>query len=251
MSPDATTPDAPTDIFVSFQPFTPFHALTVLACFAAMAAASGLGRSWRGTDRERRFCTTWAWAVLAFQTAVSIYWLLPANFDLNYSLPLQLCDLAAFVAPLALLTQRRPLRTLLYFWGIGLSTQAFFTPIVTTGLASLHFWLFWIGHVVIVGSAIYDVAVRGYRPGLRDLAFASAFSVALTLAMVALNIALGSNYLYVGDSSPENPTLVDKLGPWPLRIIPMMALGLTVYLIIWAVWPIAAALSRKEPPQPT
>ena len=250
MSPDATTPGAPADIFASFQPFTAFHALTVLACFAAMAAASGLGRRWRGTERERRFCNSWAYAVLAFQTLVSIYWLLPANFDLNYSLPLQLCDLAAFVAPLALLTQRRTLRTLLYFWGIGLSTQAFFTPIVTTGLASLHFWLFWIGHVVIVGSAIYDVAVRGYRPGAKDLAFASAFSVILTLAMVALNIALGSNYLYVGDSNPENPTLVDKLGPWPMRIPPMMALGLTVYVIIWAVWPIAAALAKKEQANP-
>jgi uncharacterized membrane protein YwaF len=63
--------------------------------------------------------------------------------------------------------------------------------------------------------------------------------------MVALNIALGSNYLYVGDSNPENPTLVDKLGPWPMRIPPMMALGLTVYVIIWAVWPISAAMSRK------
>jgi len=249
MSSDANNLAAHADILASFQPFTVFHALTVLACFAAMAAASGIGRRWRGTERERRFCNGWAYAVLAFQTIISIYWLLPANFDLNYSLPLQLCDLAAFVAPIALLTQRRELRTLLYFWGIGLSTQAFFTPIVTTGLASLHFWLFWIGHVVIVGSAIYDVAVRGYRPSVRDLAFASAFSVVLTLAMVGLNIAMGSNYLYVGDSSPENPTLVDKLGPWPWRIPPMMALGLTVYVIIWAVWPISEALSRKEPPE--
>jgi hypothetical integral membrane protein (TIGR02206 family) len=245
----AAAPSVPTDIMSTFQPFTAFHVVTVVICFALMAAASGLGRTWRSTPRERAFCNSWAFVVLTYQIVVTIYWMMPSRFELDYSLPLQLCDLAAFVAPLALLTQNRKLRTLLYFWGIGLSTQAFLTPILTTGLGTLHYWFFWIGHVAIVGSAIYDVAVRGYRPTLKDLVFASGFSIALTLTMVVVNIALDSNYLYVGNTNPENPTIVDSLGPWPFRILPMMALGLTVFVIIYAVWPIARKLTKAAPPE--
>ena len=43
----------------------------------------------------------------------------PMNLDLLYLLPLHLCDVSLFLAPVVLLTGNRRLYELLYFWGLG------------------------------------------------------------------------------------------------------------------------------------
>src|SRR4029450_5624684 len=122
-------------------------------------------------------------------------------------------------------TQWRPWRTLLYFWGIGLSTQAFFTPTVQYGVGHIKFWMFWIGHTMIVGSAVYDVVVRGYRPRARDWWFAVATTYTLCMTVFYFDVLMSRaggmpiNYWYIGDTKPSNPTLIDDLGPWPLRVL--------------------------------
>lgn len=239
-----------------FVPFSLFHLATVAAFGAAMLASCTLGRCWRNSSKEARFRHAWGWAILAFQVYVTIWYFLPSQYELGRSLPLQLCDLAAFVAAFAMLTQKRWLRTLLYFWGIGLSTQAFFTPVLRSGLAHTHYWLFWIGHTAIVGSAIYDVVVRRYRPTLPDLRFVLLVSVVYIAAILALDVALDVNYAYVGKTKPLNPTLIDKLGPWPGRVGILALIVIADYVLLWAVWPISRRLSPKAggpaapPPNP-
>lgn len=226
----------PSDWWASFVPFTLFHVVVVLVCAAAMLWAAGYGRWHRGTPHEVRFRRGWGWAVLAYQIYTTIFY--ASQCTIQRSLPLQLCDLAAFVAAFAMLTQRRWLRTLLYFWGFGLSTQAFATPIIHEGAASLRFWMFWIGHVAIVGSAVYDVLVGGYRPAWRDVVVAMGLTVAWGAVVFTLNVAAGTNYGYIGDTTPENATIVDKLGPWPGRVAIMGCIVLVDFLLLWAIWPV-------------
>src|SRR5205085_885108 len=57
-----------------------------------------------------------------------VYVLLPWMWNVSYSLPLQLCDLAWITAVYALWTRRRWAHALLYYWGLTLSSQAFITP---------------------------------------------------------------------------------------------------------------------------
>jgi hypothetical integral membrane protein (TIGR02206 family) len=167
-------------------------------------------------------------------------------YDKMESWPLHICDLAVWIAPAALLTQKRWLRTLLYFFGIGLSTQAFLTPVVQGGVGGIRFWLFWIGHTQIVGSAIYDVAALGYRPRWRDVVLAFGALVAYAIAITPLNLAFGVNYGYIGDSRPLRPTVIDRLGPWPWRLIPMMGMAIAVFVLAWAVWAIPARIRGRK-----
>ena len=168
---------------------------------------------------------------------------MPEHFTWRQSLPLQLCDLTTFIAGLAMVTHWRPLRTMLYFWGIGLSTQAFISPIIQMGLGSIWYWLFWIGHTAIVGSAVYDIIVCGYRPRGRDLALGLTVSYIYTMSMFYMDVwltqAVGEpiNYGFVGPSKPENPTIMDKLGAWPGRVAVMCAIVIAEYILLWAVWP--------------
>ncbi|MCC6676378.1 MAG: TIGR02206 family membrane protein [Phycisphaerales bacterium] len=223
------------DWWTTFAPFTLFHLVTVLACGAAMLAAAVYGHWHRGTPREIRFRRGWGWCVIAYQVYTTIFY--ASQCTIQRSLPLQVCDLAAFIAGAAMITQRRWVRTLLYFWGIGLSTQAFATPIIHDGLGTLRFWMFWIGHVAIVGSAVYDVVVGRYRPGLRDLAAVIGMSLLYGAVVMVLNIAAGTNYGYIGNTRPDNPTVIDKLGAWPGRVGIMAAIVITDFILLWAVWP--------------
>jgi len=242
----APTPNWATE----FHPFTAQHAASSLACMALIVGACWLGRRWRregarGGVKERRFRAAWIATTIAWQALAVVYWLLPANFRLDQSLPLHLCDLAAWVAPLALWTQKRWLRAVLYFWGIGLSTQAFVTPVLEEGHADVRYWLFFIGHTQIVGSAIYDAAVLGFRPRLRDWGIASLLTFAWMAAIMPLNIAFDLNYGYIGNQRADKPTLIDSLGTWPLRILWLVLLGQLAFFLIYIPWPIAERLGRS------
>jgi hypothetical integral membrane protein (TIGR02206 family) len=169
---------------------------------------------------------------------VNWWWLRPANFVIQESLPLQLCDLAGIIAPFALLTHARWLRTLLHFWGLGLSSQWMFTTVAeapdgsVAGPAHVEYWISFILHTSIIGSGWFDYFVGGFRPRWRDCFFAIGAGVVYLFAMLALNAAIGSNYAFVGNSTPGAPTIVDVLGPWPLRIVWIALLATTALVVV-------------------
>lgn len=241
-----------------FVPFSLFHIACVAAFTAAMlgACAIGLWTLGRETPAEARFRRAWGWTILAFQAVVTIWYL--DGFQWQVSLPLQLCDLAAFMAGMAMVWHRRWMRTLLYFWAIGLSTQAFFTPIVQVGYTHWYFWMFWIGHTMIIGSAVYDVVVGGYRPAARDLRLAILVSLGYVAVAMTTNLALDAsglladgvraNYGYIGRTTPVNPTIVDRLGPWPWRVLLLMAIVIVDFVLLWAVWPLARRWTGRRDP---
>ncbi len=215
-----------------FHPFSAAHALTVLVCVAVGAAIITLGTRWKHSPKERAVAHAFAGFALGVNLWSVVFWALPAQWDIRESLPIQLCDLASLLVPAALLTDRRILRSLVFYWGLGLSTQAFITPTVRTGVDSEHFWLFWLVHFVIVGGALYDFIVRGYRPTWADFRKVVAISIAYVAVVVTLNIRLDANYGYVGNTLPQNRTIVDALGPWPWRIGVMGAIVIPVLAVL-------------------
>ncbi len=219
----------------SFAPFGVFHLIVFVSAVVLIVGSSMLGRRWRGGPKERRLRAGWIVFSLLWQALAVIWWVAPMNFE-DDVLPLHVCDIAAWVAPLALGLQVRWLRSWLYFWAIGLSTQAFFTPVLDAGAGQTHFWLFWIGHLQIVGSAIYDVSVLGYRPRIRDLAVVVTISLVYGVIMLGLDVAFGWNYAYLGDSKPDAPTVIDHLGAWPFRLLPLVSLGVAAMALAWLPW---------------
>ena len=65
---------------------------------------------------------------LAAAIFVQVVTLWPSRFNIWTSLPLHVCDICMFVAPLSLLLGRRPLRAIAYFWGLGMSSLSFVFP---------------------------------------------------------------------------------------------------------------------------
>lgn len=234
------------DWAIEFRSFTVQHALTVLLFVGSMVVAAVLGARWRGTRRETALRTGWIVTTVAWQAMAIGYYLWPSHFNSYESWPLHLCDLAAWVAPVALLTQIPWIRGLLYFWGIGLSTQAFFTPVVDGGFGEFSYWLFFIGHTQIVGSAVYDVVALGYRPTARHWILTVLLTAGWLAVVTPINIIFDVNYGYTGREQPSGPTLLDHLGPWPWRIGTLMAAGIIATGIAYAVWPLASLVFSRH-----
>jgi len=255
-TPHTIAQDASATWLTEFEAFSPTHGVVFLTAMLAMAGAATIGLRWRMQGRERsewRLRLWWSLFIIAFQIYGVAWYAWPDNFEWAKSLPLHICDLVAWVAPLALLTQWRIARTVLYFWGVGLSTQAFFTPVLQVGPSSPEFWIFWVGHTQIVGSAVYDAIALRYRPSLRDVAVAIGVTVGYLVLITPLNVACNWNYGYVGPRAPETPTIIDRLGDWPFRLLPMFALVSLAFLIAWAPWAIGrwwsdrTAIERSRP----
>jgi len=240
----ATEPALPW--YEAFRPFGVQHAIVFVVCAALMTLAAWMGVRNRGTRLERDWRLLWCGGIIAWQASSIAYYATRLPFSLDAALPLQICDLVAWIAALALLSPWRWARTLLYFWGIGLSTQAFFTPILRDGPTRVEFWFFWINHLQIVGSAVYDIAVRGYRPRWRDWVIGFGLTLLYAAAVTPLNLAFDLNLGFIGDSTPENPTLADALGPWPLRVLWITLITAGGYAVLVGVWRIGREPDRTE-----
>ncbi|RAI44314.1 TIGR02206 family membrane protein [Rhodoplanes roseus] len=222
--------------FDVFTAYGTMHLVTVLACFAAIAAVAVAARR-LGPEREPRLRL--GLGVFAFLVwgAYNLAWNW-GGIDMLTGLPLHICDVGGLIAPLALLTQKRWLRATLYFWAFALTTQAFIQPTLTQGPASPLFWGFWIAHSIIFGYAVYDIAVLGFRPDWSDFRRAAAFTIAYVAVVFAVNVALGSNYAYVGNPADQKlvPPFVALLGPWPARVLVMSALAGIGFLLVFLPW---------------
>lgn len=226
-----------------FTPYSATHAISVAACafLAGVVIAQGLRARARGTEEaQRRRLAPW---IIPLWALMNVYYMIP--FTPWRSLPLQVCDLGGLLAAVALMGDRRWARSLLYFWGLVLSSQAFVQPVLTVGPSSLEFWIFWLAHAIIVGGACYELIVRRFRPDARDLVVAIAISLAYLAAMFVLDRSTGWNYAYVGPTKPDQPTLVDRLGPYPLRVLWMILIGTGAFVLAYLPWAIAARRRRE------
>lgn len=217
-----------------FEAYSAFHALTLMVCLTCVVVACALGRRSEPSG-EHRLRLSIGWSIVIFQIFATLWRFLPGNFELGESLPLHLCRIVVWAAALSLITGSRRAHTICFFWGLGLSTQGFITPMWTHGLASVEFWLFWVSHTQILLAAVYSISVGGYRASRTDLVLASVSGALLAMAVVGINVALGTNYSYLGSGQYNARCVVDMLGPWPWRAPAMIAGAIAIFGILYGV----------------
>ncbi len=226
-----------------FEAFSLFHAVVVGLCVAVIAAACAWGRRLRGADRgdggrrEVRFAVAVGWSIVGWQAFATAWRLLPGQWDLNESLPMHLCRWNGWIVALCLINGHkggwRWARSLAFFWGLGLSVQGMITPMWTFGAASVEFWLYWVGHLQIVGVAVYDLVVRRYTPAWPDLRLSMLAGVLYALFTGTLNKLLGTNYSYLGEWDYERASVVDRLGDYPERMLAMGGGALVLFVMMY------------------
>lgn len=166
----------------------------------------------------------------------NIYNFLPENFRVEESLPLHVCDVLAIVSVIALWSGNVKARTFIYFCALPLATQAIITPTGEQNPLLFRFWLFWMLHACIILSSIYDLVVRKYRPAFKSYLFIIFCDILYILLILPINIFFNFNYGFIGNSSPDTPTMVDVFGAWPIRILWMLLAVLFVQFLMYLPW---------------
>lgn len=223
-----------------FVPYSGLHLFTVCCCLVLIAGLVALGRACGAAHQPalRRVLGIFG---LVYWLSYNVWWN-RNGIDVASGLPLQICDLNGVIAPLALLTLNRWLRATLYFWAFALTTQAFIQPALQFGPATLLFWCFWAQHTIILGYAVFDLAVLGFRPDWRDFGRASAAGAAYLAIVVPLDLWLGADYGYLGYLPPQQiPPFVAALGPWPTRAVIVVMLAGIAFAVAELPW----QMSRK------
>jgi hypothetical integral membrane protein (TIGR02206 family) len=225
----------------AFDAFTATHLVVVVVAAVLTVALLRTGRSLRRERPvvERRLRFALAGSIVGAQVAAGVYWLRPSRFDPTVSLPLHVCDLAPWIAVVALLARfgrGDALRALTYFLGLGLSSWGFAWPVLTQGPATFVFWLFWIVHWQIVAVALYLPVVGDWRPGWRDVRTAAIAVIAYAVLITPVNLALDANYGYVGPGAGP----ADLLGPWPWRVPVLVAGEILIFVLLVLPWRIGA-----------
>jgi hypothetical integral membrane protein (TIGR02206 family) len=165
--------------------------------------------------------------------AIFVYSLFPPG--LQWSVPLQLTDLATVVTAYALWSQKQWAYALTYYWGLVLSVQALISPALTgRDFPSWQFLGFWSIHLLVVWAAVYLTWGRGMRPTWGSYRLVVAVTLVWMAVTMTFNTITGSNYGFL-NRKPATASLLDVLGPWPWYLV---VAGVLV-LIVWAAmtWP--------------
>jgi len=234
------------------SPFTGSQHVAMLIATAGFLAGCILVGRLGGEHGVRRVLTTGG---VIIWIASGLYFTLwpdelnsAGHIKLEESLPIQACDLLALFAPLALVYPKRWLRAVVYFGAFGMTTQAFITPVIDTGPDTPKFWVFWSLHASILMCAVFDLAVGGFKPTLRDLGKAVTFWFCYAVAMVILDGCTGWYYGYLGPTVPKNAedSILKHLGDWPLRPALMMGIVLVIFVLLWLPWAALRAVNSEE-----
>jgi hypothetical integral membrane protein (TIGR02206 family) len=225
----------------AFKPFSQEHAVTVGIGFLAIGVLIFAGKR-SETGRKLGTAVLGTAGLMSYPLSLAAWMSLGRPVAIDNLIPLHLCDITAFIAGFAILTKRPLLCAMTYFWGLAATMQALLTPAISVGFPAWPFVMFFIQHFAIVGAALYLPIVEGWRPRQpfwKGPLEVYAWSVAYMALALLVNWLLGTNFGFV-TRPPDNPSLIDHLGPWPWYLFPMQVLALTLFTLL------ALPFARRE-----
>lgn len=214
------------------SPFGPLH-LAIIAAIPVLAG--GLAWATRGKPRAASAAGRLLGAALVLNELIwYAYRYGHEGFRFPAGLPLQLCDLAVWIAALAALwrSRRAALFDLAWYWGLAGAGMAVLTPDLWAPFPSYPSLYFFAAHGGVVGTVLFLEWSHqaAPRPGSWWKAFLTVNCYAG--AVGAFNAVFHTNYLYLC-RKPAHASLLDLLGLWPVYLVAAEPL---VLLLFWLLW---------------
>jgi len=218
---------------VSAEQILPLAILVVVAVLLCVAARRAPGR-WIDAVAAI-IALTLVVAELSWQP----YVVANKTWSAAASLPVQLCDVAGFVAAAALLWRQLVLVEVAYFWGLGGTLQAVLTPDLKDHFPSFPYLQFYVTHDLVILAALFLVFGLALQPRPGAVRRIFALTVVFAIVVGLIDLATGGNYMYLRQV-PASGSLLDLMGPWPWYI----AAGAVLTLVVLAILNAPFRLSR-------
>jgi hypothetical integral membrane protein (TIGR02206 family) len=227
-----------------FQLFGLDHLLANLLILLVIVAIAYVLRADQTGQQRERICWLLAGFLIANQLAWDAWQYFNGLWSLAYSLPLQICTLSGVLCAIMVATRSYRLYELLYFWGIAGAGNGLITPdLLMYGFPHFRFWLFFTAHGGIIVAIAFMTLAYGVRPTWRSVWRAVLLTNAYMAIIVVVNTITGGNYMYIA-RTPEFPTVIDYMGPWPWYIIGLELIGFSCFILAYLPWAIADWRSR-------
>ena len=161
------------------------------------------------------------------------------QYNLEWSLPLQMCSFSSFFSGLILVLHglnidkkyKNLLFEFLLYWSVG-AFYSFITPQYTTGIEGLIYYDYYVSHGGILFSILFCRLFLGYFPRKGSWKKVFIYSQFILLIIHAINYTIGgqANYFYTMiPPAVDNPLVV---GAYPTHIILMnIFAGIHFYFI--------------------
>lgn len=213
-----------------FQLFGEQH-LLALSLIVTVAVSVPLGVRRLRPDAARPVALFLA-AMLLTQEAAQVM-LLAMTTGLSVALlPLHLCTLAVYLTAWTLVARSQITYELVFFWGLGGTTQALLTPDLVQGFPAPAFLFFFLGHGLVIVGVFYATMVFRLRLYPVSILRAATLTLALAVGIFFVNLWLGTNFLYLM-AKPARPSLLDWFGPWPWYWSGLLGVGLLSFLLLY------------------
>jgi hypothetical integral membrane protein (TIGR02206 family) len=213
-----------------FQAFGAQHLIT-LAVILIGSTLLPLAVNRLGSSRITALaCRSLGGAILALKVGEG-FWYFAKGVPWPFLLPLQLCDLAAFVTAATLFRRSPRWFEPAYFWAMAGTLQALLTPDVAMGFPSSEFGFFFVPHGLVIAGVFFATGTLGLRPRPGAVFRVAAMTLAACAVAGAANRRWGTNYLYLREK-PGAASLMDWLGPWPWYLLSLVPVAL-LFMALW------------------
>ncbi|MCI0366299.1 MAG: TIGR02206 family membrane protein, partial [Phycisphaerales bacterium] len=91
---------------------------------------------------------------------------------------------------------------------------------------------FFIAHGLVVVAVLFLTWTGQMRPRPGSVLRAMLAVNVFAGAVGSFNLIFGTNYMYLR-RKPENPSLLDIMGPWPWYILSAQAIALALFTLLW------------------
>ena len=160
----------------------------------------------------------------------------PHAWTVGSSLPLYVCDVAAFVAAAALVSRRRLLVEITWFWGVAGTLQGLLTPDHPIYFPSYDWVEFYTDHIGVILAAFWLVVGLGLHPRPRAALRVIAITAVFFVLVGVVDLLTGGDYDYLHAQHP--PGLLALLGPWPWYLLGATGVALLSILVLdLPFWP--------------
>lgn len=214
--------------------FSPAHIGVIALLLLLITATLVIYRAQRPLVKER-IKKTLVVLMVASESSVWLWQASNGTYNMQYSLPLHLCDLSVFLEYAAVYNKRS---TLLKEFAYALSMPAALSAIITPGwyypLLSFQYIEMMAIHALLVLIPVLFVWGDGFNPSWRRLPKVSVLLVVFIAAAVVANYLLKSNYMFLS-YVPKDTALV-IFETWfgdPGYLLPELALLLLVWTALY------------------
>lgn len=185
-----------------------------------------------------------ATGILLIAVAILIhpYLAYSGKWNLQSSLPLNLCSLSGILSGVVLLKRNQLAFEFLLYWGISGAIHSLLTPELTLGSGGLLLYEYYISHGGIIFSALYLSIVLKMVPRKNSWLKIFLFTQILLFLVAIADRNLDANYMYLLKKPlVHNPLII---GPWPWYILVLEIVALIHFYLVYLIF---RSLRKKDP----